>query len=55
MENLLSPDVVRRLCWSPPEPADEAAVRAYLAERGARPWQIDLTATALSAALPAVD
>src|SRR3954447_16976017 len=55
VENLLSPDIVRRLYWSPPPAADEAAVRAFLAERGARPWQIDVTATDLSAALPAVD
>jgi ribonuclease D len=52
VENLLSPDVVRRLAWSPPEPADEAAVRAFLAQRGARPWQIGLTAPVLTAALP---
>jgi ribonuclease D len=43
---------VRRLAWSPPEPADEAAVRAFLAQRGARPWQIGLTAPVLTAALP---
>jgi ribonuclease D len=51
VENLLSPDAVRRLCWSPPEPVDEAAVRAFLLERGAREWQVDLTAPALTAAL----
>jgi ribonuclease D len=51
VENLLSPDIVRRLCWAPPDPADEPAVRAFLAERGARSWQVDLTAAALAAAL----
>jgi len=51
VENLLSPDAVRRLCWSPPEPADEAAVRSFLVERGARSWQVDLTAPALAGAL----
>jgi ribonuclease D len=51
VENLLSPELVRRLCWAPPEPADEAAVREFLATRGARPWQVDLTASALAAAL----
>jgi ribonuclease D len=51
VENLLSPDIVRRLCWSPPPAADEAAVRAFLAERGARNWQIELTAPALTAAV----
>jgi ribonuclease D len=51
VENLLSPDIVRRLCWSPPQPADEAGVRALLVERGARPWQIELTLPVLTAAL----
>lgn len=51
LENLLSPDAVRRLCWEPPAEADEAGVRAWLAEAGARPWQRDLTAGLLSRAL----
>lgn len=52
-QNLLASDVVRRLAWQPPEPADEAAVRDRLAESGARAWQIELTASGLTAALPA--
>jgi ribonuclease D len=51
-ENLLAPDAVRRLAWSPPEPADAAAVAAALKEYGARPWQIELTAAELTDALP---
>jgi ribonuclease D len=51
-ENLLTPDTIRRLAWDPPEPADEDAVRATLAGYGARQWQIDLTAAALTGALP---
>ncbi|MBX6370921.1 MAG: HRDC domain-containing protein [Acidothermus sp.] len=59
-ENLLSPDVVRRLCWDPPDPPDEAAVAEVLRRGGARPWQIRLTAGPLSrvlvrAAVHAVD
>ncbi|GAB2464030.1 HRDC domain-containing protein [Jatrophihabitans fulvus] len=50
-QNLLASDVVRRLCWEPPRPADEDAVAARLAELGARPWQVELTAAALAAAL----
>jgi ribonuclease D len=50
-QNLLASDVIRRLCWSPPAPVDETAVRERLAELGARPWQIELTAQALTAAL----
>jgi ribonuclease D len=52
-ENLLAPDSVRRLAWSPPDPLDVAAVSAALKEYGARQWQIDITATALTVALPA--
>ncbi len=53
VENLLSPDTVRRLCWTPPDPADAAAVSAYLAEHGARAWQVELTTGLLVTALAA--
>jgi ribonuclease D len=53
VENLMSPDTVRRLCWSPPQPADPEAVCATLVAAGARQWQVDATATALCAALAA--
>lgn len=44
LENLLTPDTLRRVAWKPPQPADAAAIGAMLAEHGARPWQIELTA-----------
>ena len=50
VENMLEPALSRRLAWAPP-PRGEAGVRAALAEGGARPWQIDLVAGALTAAL----
>lgn len=50
VENLLTPEVVRRLCWQPPADGD---VPAALAAMGARGWQIDLAAPALTAALQA--
>jgi len=50
-ENLLAPDSIRRLAWSPPRPLDLNAVAATLRSFGARPWQIDLTAEPLTAAL----
>jgi ribonuclease D len=50
-ENLLLPDLVRRLCWSPPADLDDAAIAAFLRAGGARPWQIELTAHVLGAAL----
>jgi ribonuclease D len=51
VENLLSPDLVRRLMWQPPaDPASEEVARA-LREAGARPWQVELTAELLAAAI----
>lgn len=50
-ENLITPEYVRRLAWTPPQPLSEPAVRGALEESGARPWQIDLVAPELTAAL----
>jgi len=44
LENLLTPDSLRRLAWSPPEPLTLDSVAAALTEYGARAWQIDATA-----------
>jgi len=51
VENLISPDTVRRLAWSPPEPADAEAVEGFLREHGARDWQIALTVPLLTIAI----
>jgi len=53
VENLLSPELVRRLTWTPPEPPTAAEVAAVLRAGGARQWQVDLTAEVLAAALTA--
>jgi ribonuclease D len=53
VENLLSPDLVRRLVWSPPADADPAAVGTVLAAGGARPWQVELAAPLLADAVKA--
>ncbi|WP_344931399.1 ribonuclease D [Saccharopolyspora gregorii] len=53
VENLLLPDLLRRLCWTPPEDLGVESVANRLRERGAREWQIGLTATPLSTALQA--
>jgi ribonuclease D len=53
VENLISPDAVRRLCWSPPDPVDPQAVGAMLRDFGARPWQLDATVAPLCEALTA--
>ena len=51
VENLLAPDTVRRLCWTPPQDLGEGAVAEVLRAHGARTWQVQLTAPVLSAAL----
>ena len=51
-ENLIAPDSVRRLAWSPPEPADAGSITAALLATGARPWQANLLTDELAAALP---
>jgi ribonuclease D len=62
LENLITPDYVRRLLWEPPNdtsaPGDTAGtgdlaalVGARLAELGARPWQIELTREVLARAI----
>lgn len=43
-ENLLTPELLRRVAWSPPQPTTEASIGEALAELGARPWQIAQTA-----------
>ncbi len=50
VENLVSPDAVRRILWAPPE---AAGIGEALAQRGARSWQIELTAPLLVRALDA--
>ncbi len=48
VENLLTPDHVRRLAWKPPVPTTEESVDAALGGYGARPWQRRLTVAALT-------
>jgi ribonuclease D len=56
VENLLTPDYVRRLLWEPPDPGDGGvplveAVAARLRDLGARPWQVELTQHVLTTAI----
>ena len=44
LENLLTPDFLRRLAWTPPEPVTADSIGSALTELGARPWQVDATA-----------
>jgi ribonuclease D len=51
-ENLIAPDIVRRLMWQPPA-ADVEAVAERLREYGAREWQVGLIASEMAAAIAA--
>jgi len=48
VENLLEPALSRRLAWGPPA---GSSIEHALFDGGARPWQVQLTAAPLSAAL----
>jgi len=48
VENLLTPDALRRLAWEPPAPATADAIAATLTGLGARRWQAELTAGPLA-------
>ncbi|TFV53176.1 ribonuclease D [Blastococcus sp. TF02A-35] len=51
VENIVSPDLVRRITWSPPEPRDAATVAEALRAGGAREWQVVLTVDVLTDAV----
>lgn len=44
VENLLTPDHLRRVAWQPPAEATSAAIAEALESLGARPWQVEATA-----------
>ncbi|WP_111552966.1 ribonuclease D [Kitasatospora sp. SolWspMP-SS2h] len=49
-ENLITPDLVRRVSWEPPARPDADAVADALRALGARAWQTELVAPALAEA-----
>jgi len=51
-ENLISPDFIRRLAWSPPDEVSPQTVADTLRGFGARNWQVGLIADGIAAALP---
>ena len=48
MENLITPDHLRRLAWRPPSPLTYESVDRVLASLGARRWQRELTVGAIT-------
>nr|WP_246007326.1 ribonuclease D [Actinomadura pelletieri] len=49
-ENLIQPDLVRRLAWTPPPEASASAIGGALRDLGAREWQVALTAQPIALA-----
>lgn len=43
LENLLTPETLRRVAWTPPAEITDASIADALAAHGARPWQIEAT------------
>lgn len=55
LENLLTPEVLRRAAWDPPEQILESTVGSQLLELGARQWQVDATAQLIAEAFVDAD
>lgn len=51
LENLLTPDFLRQLCFQPPGQVSIESVAQYLLELGARDWQLELVSERLAEAL----
>ena len=54
-ENLIAPDLIRRLAWEPPTELSPETVSERLTQGGARAWQVGLIATPVADALAPVD
>lgn len=50
IENLLTPDTLRRVAWQPPTPPTAEAIALRLSQLGARDWQIGITAPIIASA-----
>lgn len=51
VENLLTPDFSRQLCWEPPQPTNKDSIAESLRKMGARAWQIEKTSLAIADAI----
>lgn len=49
-ENLITPAVLKQICWRPPQTVDLRGMSQELARLGARPWQVERTAAVLTVA-----
>ena len=54
-ENLISPEIIRRICWAAPEDSMHTlnieAVASAMADLGARDWQVGIVAASVASAL----
>ena len=50
VENLLTPDLLRRVLWTPPDDLDAAGFAGVLRAGGAREWQVHVVGPILAAA-----
>lgn len=50
LENLLTPDLLRRVAWRPPAELTAELIGQALTELGARPWQVDSSAQQIAEA-----
>ena len=48
VENMLTPELLRRVAWAPPTPAGRDEIAESLDSLGARRWQIDATAQVIA-------
>ena len=55
IENLITPDFVRQICWEPPMPPTSTAVAVLLDQLGSRKWQIEKCAEVISTSLETAD
>jgi ribonuclease D len=53
VENLLTPDYLRRVAWHPPAEVTAESIGAALTALGARPWQVAATAQVIADAFVA--
>lgn len=48
VENVLTPDILRRLCWEPPTDMSPLGIAGALTHAGARQWQVDATSARIA-------
>ena len=48
LENLLTPDTLRRVAWTPPGEITPESIGEALAAHGARPWQVEASAQVIA-------